>query len=485
MKKLLVAAVAGLFLLCSTAPLSAAELSNYGFMKFVGQFTDNYYGSTNLLADEQGASDFAVNQRARTWFDFTVSENLKATVGLEWDSAWGDGGFDVGRNSGLGLGGDSNMIETKHLYMDFTFPGTEVAVRMGQFWTELPSNFGSSILGGDTPGVQMNAPLSDQMDLTLGWTRPKDLDGGFDRDSDQDSGDENDLIYASLPISGDGFSLTPFGVYGFMGDGDTIGAIGYGAATSLGAIGNYVDADGEDVLGNGFGQLGDDADAWWAGVSGDVTMMDPIVFLYDFNYGSIEGDDAETAGYVADLAFQYRMNRMTFELMGFYGSGDDASDLINDDGSWKDNPEGGRMPVYFTESFGPTGLGYSNCFACTGPIADGVFSYHQAGMWSAGISLKDIVFSDKLTGALQLRYNEGTNDKELAEAGIYLNPANNQLTEEDSAVELGAQVDYALYENLTASIDAGYINMDIDEGVWGQEYEEDITRVAAGLTYSW
>lgn len=463
MKKLLVAAVAGLFLLCSTAPLSAAELSNYGFMKFVGQFTDNYSGG-GFIAEDNGDSDFAVNQRARTWFDFTVSENLKATVGLEWDSAWGDGGFDVGRNSGLGLGGDSNMIETKHLYMDFTFPGTEVAVRAGQFWTQLPSNFGSSILAGDTPGLQLNAPLSDQMDLTLGWTRPRDLDGGFGRTQTDESGDDNDLIYASLPISGDGFSLTPFGVYGFMGDGDTIGPIGYTAATSLGYFGNDTTP------------LGDDIDAWWVGVSGDLTMMDPIVFLYDFNYGKIEGDDAESAGYVADLAFQYRMDMMTFELMGFYGSGDDFSD-VNDD------QEGGRMPVYYTEAFGPTGLGYANCFACTGPIADGVFSYHQAGMWSAGISLKDIVFSDKLTGALQLRYNEGTNDKEMA--AIYGTPSGNRMTEEDSAVELGAQVDYALYENLTASIDAGYINLDMDEGVWGQKFEEDITRVAAGLTYSW
>ncbi|MFO7877012.1 MAG: outer membrane homotrimeric porin [Desulfovermiculus sp.] len=471
MKKFLVAAVAAAFLLCSTAPLSAAELSSYGFMKFVGQFTDNL----GFVEEDKGTSDFALNQRARTWFDFTASENLKATVGLEWDSAWGNSDFDSNgamRNAGLWLSGDRNMIETKHLYVDFTFPGTEVDVRAGQFWVELPSNFGSSILGGDMPALQMNAPISDAMGLTLGWTRTYDLNGGFGETKDSPAGDDNDIFYTAMPIDMDGFSFTPFGAYGLLGDGSTFDSegvgIGYPGATSLGAAGTSL------------APFGDDIDAWWLGVSGDVTMMDPIAFLYDFNYGEMDGDDFETTGYVADLAFQYRMDMLTLQVMGFYGSGDDWSDYDSS------NPEGGRMPVYFTESFTPPAtLGYANCGTCTGSISDGQFSFHQAGMWSVGMSLQNITFSDKLSGDLQLRYNEGTNDKELAENGIYLSPYNNQLTEKDSAIEIGAQVDYALYENLTATLDAGYINLDMDEDVWGQKFEEDLTRIAAGLTYSW
>jgi hypothetical protein len=468
MKKLLVAAVAAAFLLCSTAPLSAAELSSYGFMKVVPQFTDNY----GYIEDGQGTNDFAVNQRARTFFDFTANEYLKATIGLEWDSAWGNSDGEAGRNDGLALMGDQNMIETKHLYMDFTFPGTEVAARAGQSWIELPSNFGSSILGGDMPAISLNMPINDQLGMTLGWARTYDLNGGFGETKDESGGDDNDILFATLPMNMDGFSLTPFGAYGFLGDGDTFAdegqAIGYGTASSLSGFG-----------GNSLAPFGDDIDAWWLGLSGDVTMMDPIVFLYDVNYGEIDGDDAESSGYVADFAIQYKMDRMTPQIMAYYGSGDDWGDYNSD------KPEGKRMPVYFTESFGPTGLGYSNCFGCAGPIADGQFSYYQAGMWAVGLSLQDIVLTDKLTGALQLFYNEGTNDKEMAENGVYTSPAGNRFTEKDSAVEVGAQIDYAMYENLTATLDAGYIAMDLDEDVWNKKFEEEVTRVVMGLTYSW
>jgi hypothetical protein len=73
----------------------------------------------------------------------------------------------------------------------------------------------------------------------------------------------------------------------------------------------------------------------------------------------------------------------------------------------------------------------------------------------------------------------------MAENGVYTSPAGNRFTEKDSAVEVGAQIDYAMYENLTATLDAGYIAMDLDEDVWNKKFEEEVTRVVMGLTYSW
>ncbi|MDZ7762711.1 MAG: outer membrane homotrimeric porin [Desulfovermiculus sp.] len=465
MKKLLVGAFAAMFLLCSAAQVMAVELSSYGYMRITGQWLDNGYF---VEKGESTPNDFAIAQRARTYFDFTVNENLKATVGLEWDSDWGskeDTSPGVGpdfRNSGLVLGGDQNMIETKHLYLDFTFPGTQVAVRGGQYWVELPSNLGSSILGGDMPALSINLPINDQSSLTVGWTRPYDL-GAFGSGL---TGDEQDILFASLPLGADGFSITPFGAYGFMGDGSTFAAegqsIGYAGATSLG------------YAGTSMAPFGDDVDAYWLGLSGDMSMMDPFVLKYDVNYGNMEGDDAETSGWYADLIAELNMDMMTPQLYGFYGSGDDYDDVANDD-------EGGRMPVYFTESFSPTALAHAGC-CVAGTVRDGQFSYHGAGLWSVGFALRNIKFSDKISAMAQIAYSEGTNDKEMA--SIYGSPYNNQLTDEDSSIEFGGELQYYLYENLRAVAEAGYIALDMDEDVWGTDYE-DMSRVALSLDYSW
>ncbi len=505
MKKLLVGAIAAMFLLCSAAQVMAVELSSYGLMRITGQWLDGSANPGPLPKDTSTPDDFAISQRARTWFDFAVNENLKATVGLEWDSTWGSkeatgatDGPDF-RNSGLVLGGDQNMIETKHLYLDFNYPGTEVSVRAGQWWVELPSNFGSSILGGDMPAISLNAPINDRLGLTVGWARPYDL-GSFG----DNTGDEHDILFASLPFSTDGMSFTPFGAYAFLGDGATTTTQEEVVDTIVGPAGDYVKvydnvtsttdkfsvgyrgATSLGFAGTGTAPFGDDVDAWWAGVSGDISRADPFVLKYDFNYGQMEGDDAETSGWFADLIAEFKMDRMTPQLYGFYGSGDDADDIIkgyDEDGEvvYVDNPEGGRMPVYFTESFAPTALGYAGC-CVGGTVVDGQFGYHGAGMWSVGFALRDISFSDKISAMAQIAYYEGTNDKEMSD--IYGNPYNNQLTKKDSAVELDAELQYYLYENLRAVAEAGYIALDMDEDVWGTDYE-DITRVALSLDYSW
>ena len=61
------------------------------------------------------------------------------------------------------------------------------------------------------------------------------------------------------------------------------------------------------------------------------------------------------------------------------------------------------------------------------------------------------------------------------------------LTTADKAWEVNFDTQYKIYQDLTLGVELGYINLDLDENVWGKtvdDYRENNFRGAVTLKYA-
>ena len=60
------------------------------------------------------------------------------------------------------------------------------------------------------------------------------------------------------------------------------------------------------------------------------------------------------------------------------------------------------------------------------------------------------------------------------------------MTTADKAWEVNFDTEYKIYKDLTLAVEIGYINLDLDKGVWGKDadlYRENNVRGAVSLQY--
>jgi hypothetical protein len=70
-------------------------------------------------------------QRARIQYTAKASDDLKLFTQFEVDSSWGDTAYNNGRGMGGAMGADVVNLETKHIYLDFNCPLTGANVKVG------------------------------------------------------------------------------------------------------------------------------------------------------------------------------------------------------------------------------------------------------------------------------------------------------------------------------------------------------------------
>jgi len=228
----------------------------------------------------------------------------------------------------------------------------------------------------------------------------------------------------------------------------------------------------------------DSATGYWIGAPFSMTMFDPFTFYADIFYGAFNADksDNDRAGWLLDLAVDYAWEDLfTLRVLGFWGSGDD-DDI--DDGSE-------RMPTLGADGEGCCGY---TTFGFDGSAAgwtgsDQLLTGNGYGFWGIGLSLMDFSFVEKLSHTLTFVYGQGTNDEKpikdqggVATPGIWNGGA--YLTEEDSFFEINFDHTYQLYENLTAYLELGYLNIDVDDDVWGDDDTEAATKATFTLRYN-
>ncbi len=192
MKRFAILAIMAAFILGTVAMASAVELKARGAWRANANWTDNldFQDGDN---DGNSEDDFNIQERARVWFDFIANENVKAVLGLEI------GDFRWGQTGAADLSSDNtDIIEVKHAYLDFNLPETQINVKAGLQWVELPSAFGSNIFGGDVAALVTTIPVNEMVSVVAGWARPYDK---YEEDGNNSRNDETDIAFLVVPVN--------------------------------------------------------------------------------------------------------------------------------------------------------------------------------------------------------------------------------------------------------------------------------------------
>ncbi|MBQ3059309.1 MAG: outer membrane homotrimeric porin [Desulfovibrio sp.] len=432
--------------------------------------------------EDSNQDEFEAMQRVRLQLDAVASEALSGTVYFEiGDSIWGQN-----EGSGAALGADGSIVEVKRAYIDWMPPQTDLKVRMGIQGVALPSfTTGSNVLNDDVAGVVANYKFTDNVSVTALWARPYNdnfagygagVKDGHAKDYRKNYMDNMDFFALMVPMQFDGIKVTPWGAYAAIGPnafkdakGDPFGNIselgkskGY-VKSGLTPVGGRLHRDGTSAADGD--SLGSYSDAWWAGLTGDVTMFDPFRFAWDFTYGSVTNHNdsrLNRSGWILSGLFEYKMDWGIPGIVAWYASGDNG------------NPADGseRLP-----SFGANNTNQFSNFAFDGDpyiARDAVIGHNMAGTWGVGARLKDMSFVEDLKHTFRINYMGGTNapkmGRKLAEKNdpIYANSyalgmEGMYLTTEDQALEIGLTNTYKMYENFLINLEADYVAMWLED----------------------
>ena len=295
--------------------------------------------------------------------------------------------------------------------------------------------------------------------------------------------DNMDIGGLFLPLTFDGLRLTPWAMYSAIGPNTLRKADDYVSNRINGVNGNYFFSGMLPVMANVTRhtdrKLNSYANAWWAGLAGDVTLWDPFRIAWEFTYGSVRWDDdpaLDRRGWLAALLLEYKTDWGTPGIYGWYGSGDD------------DNLGNGseRLPTisndYGVSSFSQTYSGVNE----NGLERDRAINNNLAGTWGFGARLKDVSFLEDIRHTLHVSFFGGTNDSGILSrlhdrTGSWMAPNNPDgtsyvgrdnvyMTQKDYAFEVGLSNKFKIYDNLRFNLDVTYVTLWLDksDNTWGR-----------------
>lgn len=459
----------------------AADIKAKGVWAFDFSWLDSGdYKSSDDGGD--GEDDFSAAQRLRTQIDVIASEALKGVVYFEvGHQVWG-------RESGA-LGADGKAVKVRRSYIDWLVPNTELKVRMGIQGLSLPGAVvpSSPVFDDDVAALTLSYAINDMVGVTALWARPFDANSG--NTNTKNDFDETDMFALAVPVTLDGFKITPYGVYASVGkdsysvdaDGNTVNVPAGAPEFRSGMLSM------SEVIGGGTPDSRSDTyDAWWGGVAFEMSYFAPFSLKVDAVYGSKTADDADSAereGWLVAALAEYKLDMVTPGIIAWYGSGED--DDITDGSE--------RMP-----SISPTGWGVTS-FGFPGSVyrQDTYFGLNGAGTWAVGLQLADISFMENLSHVFRVVYMQGTNDSDVVKknsvfgggaitgAADTFSPKGGDvfLTDEDSAIEVNFDTTYKIYENLSLVVEMGWIKLDMDEDTWGTDDFSDAKKLVFNFIY--
>ncbi len=498
MKKLVTLILAAGLVVSSAIPASAIEF------KASGEWLMGFgLGDSNLVnkVRESGGSKnkysnddkFTAAQRVRLQLDAVASENLSGTVLFELtESMWGNA------ETNGALGADGNNVGVLNAYIDWAIPDTELKVRMGLAPVELPNVAGgSSVLNTDAlASVTVSYQFNENVGATLLWGRPfnDNYSGDGTGNSKTSYLDNVDLIALTIPLTFDGIEITPWVMYGLIGE--NAGRVEFGEGNSpndLFSVKSFYTSDDGEPTALDVNRKDQYTNAFWAGIATSITLADPLNIELDLNYGyvgsagrfTVERSDGvekrwDTArqGFLAKALIEYKMDWGTPGIFGWYATGDD------------DDPGNGseRLPAIeakgnFTSMMGDDNWGWGsnpNWYDMT---------LNYAGTWGIGIQLKDMTFIENLSHTFRVAYWGGTNSpamaKYMADGIGFLNSdfsiSNGlYLTTNDSLVEFNLITKYEMYENFEVNLELGYMINNFDHDTWKKSHNG-----RAGDTYEY
>ncbi len=487
MKKLMTLLLAAGLVFSASAPARAIEFN------VAGEWLMGFgVGDASLINKSRAAGGskkkannddkFSAAQRVRLQLDAVANENLSGTVLFELtESMWGQA------ETNGALGADGNNVGVLNAYIDWAIPDTELKVRMGLAPIELPNVAGgSSVLNTDAlASVTVSYQFNENVGATLIWGRPYN-DNYTANDPTVHSNDKTnyldnvDLIALTVPLTFDGVEVTPWVMYGMIGQNSyrAFGDDGVVGPSDLFSASPSAAESTEDLV-------RDKAytSAFWAGIATSITVADPLNIELDLNYGYVESLgrftaersdgvlkrwDTKRQGFLAKALVEYKMDWGTPGIFGWYATGDD------------DNPKNGseRLPSIeakgnFTSMMGDDNWGWGS----NGGWYDMCLNY--AGTWGIGIQVKDFSFVENLSHTFRVAYWGGTNSPEMAKyatnpedfSGGSIMSDGLYLTTTDSIIEFNLISKYQMYENLEVNLELGYMINNFDQDTWKKSME--------------
>ena len=504
-----------------------------------GRSTNGLKGNKTTGYGKKNEDQFEATQRVRLQLDAVASESLSGTVFFEiGDTLWGS---KDGKDGGGALGADDKIVEVKRAYLDWIVPNTDLKVRMGLQGLALPAytTNASQIFDDDVAGIVLSNKFNDNVTLTAFWARPfNDNWGGENSHGYYDAGkwhpgsyspknymDNMDLFGLLLPMSFDGVKVTPWAMLGFIGPNAFRGGssdFGYDENGNWVRKGDYE----RNVVGASSGRVAngmfpavtarknyqnpynsDYSTAFWAGITGEVTMWDPFRLAWDLNYGGVYNDNRalDRGGFYGSLLAEYKLDWGTPGLYVWYSTGDDG------------NPKNGSERMATISAAGNNQFSYFGGNGNPYIAREGVLGSTLIGTWGVGGRIKDMSFMEGLKHTFRINYFGGTNSPSMAKyikggkqvggygdawwqynatqrfVGDFNQNDGLYLTTMDSALEFGLTTDYKIYDNLTFMLDAAYIALWLDQsksvwgGYWAGGYKsaKETWRGANSITDAW
>lgn len=444
MKKLMTLLLAAGLAFSVANGAGAVEVKPSGVWDFAFEQHDNL----SYLKHNDNDKNFGAVQRLRLRADFIMSESLSATYQAQIGVfTWG--GPSSGLISGMGgnqsedlggaLGTRAANIVTRLAYLDWIIPHTNVKIRMGQQPVAVPSfTFKSSVLDNDGTGIVVSAPLTDSVGLTAFWLRTA---------SDPRRGttglnglhDTNDLFSLIGEYRYNGLTFSPWGMMGVFGrDANTRKRFAMAP-------------DKSRVF------------PWWVGVSAKMTTFDPLTVTLDAYYSRLSGAGSENgksygqAGWYVGGGASYKTAYGAPAVKAWYATGDGKNQ----------NKASGR-PLSLAGRFNPTNLYFDNKW---GIAQNGVSPDYWGvcvadGTWGVSLQWNNLSLVEKLTHSMSVTYFQGTNAWQnlghRSNSADALSKRMAYLTTKDSAVELDFLTEYAIYKNLAAVLELGYVIENFD-----------------------
>ena len=478
MKRIVTLLLAAGLVLGAAAGSQAADIKAKGLWEFSWEVGDNTF------AENSGKDKFTAVQRLRTQIDVIASESLKGVVFLEiGDTNWGSS------KQGGALGTDGKEVKVRYSYVDWVIPQTDAKVRMGLQNFSLPGFISNNpVLGGgsaDGAGITISGQFTENVGASLFWLRAEnDNSSAYGVNSDHPASDAMDFVGLTVPLTFDGVKVTPWAMYGMIGrDAFESAGSGYGAnGTILSERMLPVLPNGAaDLVNNGVDRHGN---AWWVGVASELTYFDPFRVALDAAYGSVDmgsigNFDVERSGWFASILAEYKMDYFTPGILFWYASGDDHSAINGSE----------RMPS-IEGSWTVSSYGFDDNY---GRNACDMLGLSNDGKMGVYLQAKDISFMEDLTHIFRVGFIKGTNNTEMARhGGAYISSADDAgrqlyMTTADKAWEVNFDTQYKIYQDLTLGVELGYINLDLDENVWGTEadkYRDNNFRGSVTLKYA-
>ena len=446
----------------------------------------SHFNYTGWNAKGTTTSDsFTIWERFRLRMDFIANEHLKFRAMLRLrQTPWGNGGLTVDNP-------DASILDLPVAYLQFKVPHTGIMAYVGYQSLSLPMSgelFAKNpVIGAaNASAAIIDVPVTETLAITAGFTRLVDTNKDFDTTTTQKA-DELDAYFMALPITLDGYKITPWGVMAVLGRDASYSTVLTGAPpkNSNANLGNNMlpvlaYSSPSTALRNAQNLY------WWGGGAFSFTALDPFKFYGDIMYGAGNQNDRnqnKRSGWFFDIGAEYTgFDNVTPQMAFWYSSGEDDSARNGSE----------RMPRISGEWMPCNSFFFdTKDYAAFG---GGFLALNPVGSWGFAASLDKIHFIQDLTHRITFTYARGTNSaKALRYAnkvtGVgYYAQMGRDLTENESIMGINMDHKYNIYENLAFVVESGWAHGNFQTSVWGRRFTNqakngDAFKVAFGLTY--